>query len=141
MNELLDTASGEQRMLMVLVAIFSVCAFTMAVVGLYGVIAYSVAQRTREIGVRVALGANASEIARMVIRQAAVLSGIGIAIGVGAALLLTRLMAARLYGISPADPVSYALSAGVFAAVAIAASLIPARRAARLNPVEALRAE
>jgi putative ABC transport system permease protein len=141
MEEVLDNASREPRMLMVLVGIFSVCAFIMAVVGLYGVISYSVAQRTRELGVRVALGASAGDISRMVIRQAAVLSGLGIMIGIFAALALTRLIAAELYGLSPADPVSYAASATVFAIVSIAASLIPARRAARLNPVDALRAE
>jgi putative ABC transport system permease protein len=141
MEEVLDNASREPRMLMVLVGIFSLCAFVMAVVGLYGVISYSVAQRTRELGVRVALGASAADISRMVIRQAAVLSGLGIVIGISAALALTRLIAAELYGLSPADPVSYAASAAVFAIVSIAASLIPARRAARLNPVDALRAE
>jgi putative ABC transport system permease protein len=141
MDEVLDTASREQRMLMVLVGIFSGCAFAMAVVGLYGVVSYSVAQRTRELGVRVALGAGAGDIGAMVVRQAAMLSGIGIAVGIAAALGLTRLIESKLYQVSAMDPVSYIVSAGVFAAVAIAASLIPARRAARLNPVEALRAE
>jgi predicted permease len=141
MSDVFDNASREQRMLMVLAAIFSVCAFLISIVGLYGVIAYSVAQRTRELGVRVALGACADDITNMVIRQAAILCGLGIVIGIAGALVLTRLMAAKLYQISPADPVSYAASAVIFAMVAIAASLIPARRAARLNPVEALRAE
>jgi predicted permease len=141
MDDLLDAASREERMLMVLVSMFSACAFVMAVVGLYGVISYSVAQRTRELGVRVALGADARDIAAMVVRQAAVLSAIGIAIGIAAALALTRLIESKLYRISPADPPSYAISAGVFASVAIAASLIPARRAAKLDPVESLRAE
>jgi predicted permease len=141
MDELLDNASREERMLMVLVSAFSVCAFVMAVVGLYGVISYSVAQRTRELGVRVALGAASGDIAGMVVRQAGMLAGVGIAIGILAALGLTRLLESKLYEISPADPVSYGVSAAVFGAVAIAASLIPALRAARLNPVEALRAE
>jgi putative ABC transport system permease protein len=141
MEDLLDSASREQRMLMVLVGIFSVCAFAMAVVGLYGVVSYSVAQRTREMGVRVALGASEGDISRMVVRQAAILSGIGIVIGIAAALALTKSIAAELYGVSPADPISYLLSAVAFATVALAASLIPARRAARLNPVEALRTE
>jgi putative ABC transport system permease protein len=126
---------------MVLVSMFSVCAFAMAVVGLYGVISYTVAQRTRELGVRVALGAAAGDITSMVVRQAAVLSGIGIVVGILAAMGLTRMIESKLYRVSTLDPVSYVLSASVFAAVAIAASLIPARRAARLNPVEALRAE
>jgi putative ABC transport system permease protein len=141
MDELLDSASREERMLMVLVSIFSVCAFAMAVVGLYGVISWSVAQRTRELGVRVALGAGADDIAAMVLRQAAVLSGIGIVIGIVAAVALTRLIESKLYGVSASDPASYALSAGVFAAVAIAASLIPARRASKQDPVKALRAD
>jgi len=141
MDELLDNASREERMLMVLVGIFTICAFAMAVVGLYSVISYSVSQRTRELGVRVALGASAGNIAGMVVRQAAVLSALGIVIGIAAALLLTRLMQTKLYEISPADPLSYAGSALAFTAVAIAASLFPARRAARLDPVRALRDE
>ena len=141
MDELLDTASREERMLMVLVAIFSVCAFAMAVVGLYSVISYSVAQRTRELGVRVALGASAGDITAMVVRQAAVLSSIGIVAGVAVALLLTRFMQTKLYEISPSDPLSYSCSAIAFTAVAIAASLIPAHRAALLDPVRSLRQE
>jgi ABC-type antimicrobial peptide transport system permease subunit len=89
----------------------------------------------------VALGAAEGDIAGMVVRQAGTLAGIGIAIGIVAALGLTRLMESKLYEISPADPLSYAVSAVAFGVVAIAASLAPALRAARLNPVEALRAE
>jgi ABC-type antimicrobial peptide transport system permease subunit len=113
----------------------------MAVVGLYGVVSWTVARRTREMGVRVALGATAGDVAGLVVRQAAVLSGVGIAIGIGAALALSRFIESKLYGVSASDPVSYAVSSVVFSAVAIAASLGPARRAARLDPVRALREE
>ncbi len=116
-------------------------ALLLGVVGIYGVVSYSVSQRTREIGIRLALGAPLQGVTAMFVRHALVLSGIGAACGLTAALALTRLMKSLLYDVSPADPLTYtAVSAGLILA-AILASYLPARRASRVDPVEALRAE
>ncbi|HTA44426.1 MAG TPA: ABC transporter permease [Bryobacteraceae bacterium] len=138
---LLDSARVQPRLLMVLVAIFSTCASLMAAAGLYGVIAYSVSQRTRELGVRVALGADANGILRLILGQASVLAGAGILLGVGAAMALTRILASQLYKVSATDPLVFAAGAALFAIVALLASAIPAHRAATLSPVEALRSD
>ena len=140
-EELFNSATGQPRLLMMLVAVFSFCAVLMAAVGLYGVISYSVAQRTRELGVRVALGADSAGILGMILRQASVLAGAGIVLGIGAASLFTKIMASQLYRVSATDPIAFAASAALFGFVALLASAIPARRAAALNPVDALRSE
>lgn len=139
MEDLLAGARGQPRLLMVLVALFSLCASLMAAAGLYSVISYSVSQRTRELGVRVALGANASGILVLILRQAVVLAAAGILLGVVAALAATRILASQLYNVTPTDPLTFAASAALFLFVALLASAIPARRAAALNPVDALR--
>lgn len=141
MDQLLASARGQPRLLMVLVAIFSVVASVMAAAGLYGVISYSISQRTREFGVRVALGANAGGILRLVLEQACVLAGAGIVIGVGAAVGLTRILESQLYQVSATDPLAFFGAAALFLFVTLLASAIPARRAAGLNPVDALRSE
>ena len=112
----------------------------LGIIGIYGVISYAVSQRTREIGIRLALGAQRSELRWMFVRSALVLTGVGVAIGLAAAAGLTQLMKSLLFGVSPLDPVTYSdgCRAGWMAAVA---SYLPARRAAAVNPVEALRAE
>ncbi len=116
-------------------------ALVLGVVGIYGVISYSVSQRTREIGIRMALGAPLQEVTRLFVRHGLVMSGIGAMCGLAAALALTRLMKSLLFEVSPADPVTYvAASAGLIFA-AILGSYVPARRATRVDPVEALRAE
>jgi putative ABC transport system permease protein len=116
-------------------------AAVLGVVGIYGVIAYITAQRTREVGIRMALGAEPRDVARLFLRHGAALAGTGIALGIGAALLLSRLMASLLFGVGARDPVIYALVAGVLAAVAMLAGYLPSRRAARMHPVAALRSE
>jgi len=111
------------------------------VVGLYGVIAYSVSQRRREIGIRMALGARDQELTRMFVRHALALAGVGVACGLAAAPALTRLMSSLLFGVKSGDPATYAaVSLGLLATAALA-SYLPARRATTVNPVESLRAE
>ena len=113
----------------------------LAAAGLYAVMATGVAQRTRELGVRMALGANSNDVLGMVLKQGAILAGSGIAIGLLGAFGLTRLMEAMLFGVSATDPMTFVLVAAVLGGVAMLASYLPARRAARTDPVEALRAE
>ena len=126
---------------LVMLGIAGAMALLLGVIGIYGVIAYSVSQKRREIGIRLALGAQPMELRRMFLRQGLALTGIGAAIGLGAAIFLTHLMKSLLFGISPLDPVTYAGVPFVLAAAALLASYLPARRAAAVDPVEALRAE
>ena len=116
-------------------------ALMLGLIGIYGVIAYAVSQRRREIGIRAALGAQPIELRRMFLRQGLALTGIGAAIGLGVAIALTPLMKSLLFGISPLDPLTYAAVPSVLAAAAMLASYLPARRAAAVDPIEALRAE
>jgi predicted permease len=141
MEEVLATSTAQQRFSVFLLGVFSVTALILAAVGLYGALAYSVAERTREMGIRVALGAAAGDIVRMVVRQGLVLALAGLAIGTIGALVLTRLMSGMLFQVSAADPFSFAASAFLFAAIAGLASYLPARRATRVDPTDALRHE
>ena len=141
MDELLRAAGSQPRQTMLLLGIFSATAFVLAVVGIYGMIAYAVAQRTQELGIRVALGAARSDILRLVIGHGMVIACAGIGIGTLAALALTRVMSSQLYQVTATDPLTFALSAALFAFVALAASYVPALRAARIDPSDALRHE
>jgi predicted permease len=129
----------QRRFIMSLLAIFSSVALALSALGIYGVLAYSVAQRTREIGVRMALGARESTVATMVVREAFGVVAAGLAIGVVGALALTRVLAGLLYDVSPTDPATFAGVVVVLGAVAVAASYLPARRAASVDPIVALR--
>jgi putative ABC transport system permease protein len=120
-------------------SLFAALALALGAVGIYGVISYSVAQRTREIGIRMALGARRQEVLLLILRQSALLTFAGIAIGLISAVFLTRLMATLLYGVGATDPATYFGVAILLAAVALAATYLPARRAMRVDPVVALR--
>jgi putative ABC transport system permease protein len=129
------------RFYMLLVTIFAGVALLLAAVGIFGVMSYSVAQRTRELGIRIALGAGASAVRRLVVGQAMSLAGIGLAIGLGAALLLSSTLEKMLFNLSSTDPATFAAVAGILFVVALVASWLPARRASKVDPVVALRAE
>jgi ABC-type antimicrobial peptide transport system permease subunit len=126
---------------LVMLAVAGGMALLLGVVGLYGVIAYSVSQRRREIGIRMALGARHQELTEMFVRHALGLTGVGVACGLGATPALTRLMSSLLFGVRSNDPVTYGTVSLALAATAALAGYLPARRAAAVNPVESLRAE
>jgi predicted permease len=135
----IDEDLADERLLVSLTSIFGVLALVLASVGIYGVMAYSVSQRTREIGIRMALGAIPRQILTMVLREASSLSVVAVAAGVGASVLAARFVKSMLFGIAPSDPVTLWSAASLLLTVAIAATWIPARRAARVQPMEALR--
>jgi ABC-type antimicrobial peptide transport system permease subunit len=124
-----------------LVGAFGILAVALAAIGLYGVMSYAVGQRTREIGVRMALGAQRVDVLAMVLRQSMTLVAAGLAAGLLGALALTRLLREALYGLTPTDPKTYAGVSLLFVTVALAAAYLPARRAVRIDPVTALRHE
>jgi putative ABC transport system permease protein len=141
LDSFVSQARASTRFALILIGSFAVIAVVLAGVGLYGVLSTVVRQRTAEIGVRMALGAQTSSIFGLVIGQGAVLSGIGIVLGAGAALALTRLMRSMLVGVAPSDPLTFAGVAILFFAIAVVACWLPARRAAALDPANALRDE
>jgi ABC-type antimicrobial peptide transport system permease subunit len=122
-------------------AIFGLAALALASIGLYGVMSYSVAQRTQEMGVRIALGAQSQQVVKLVLGSGVRMVGIGIAIGVPAAIGLAQLLRSQLYGISTTDPLTFGVVPLVLVGVALVASLIPARRATRVDPLIAMRSE
>ena len=141
MREVVSESLAQPRFELTLVGLFAALAMILALVGLYGVIAYLVAQRTQEIGVRVALGAQRGDVLRLVVGRGLVLTAIGVAVGLGAAAATTRLLRAMLFQISPTDPLVFIAVPLVFVAVALIASWLPARRAASVDPMIALRSE
>jgi ABC-type antimicrobial peptide transport system permease subunit len=132
---------AEPRLYTVLLGSIAALALVLSVVGVYGVISYSVAQQTHEIGIRIALGAQAGDVLRMVIKRGMLLVLIGIAIGLGGALAVTRVMQKLLFGVSVTDPLTFIAVSFLLAAVALVACVIPARRATKVEPLVALRYE
>jgi predicted permease len=141
MEHIVAGAVARQRFSMLLLAIFAGIALILAAVGIYGVMSYSVAQQTREIGIRMALGAQRSDVLKMTVKQGLRLVGFGLIIGLAAAFILTRVMASLLFGISATDPLTFISISLILLAVAILASYIPALRATRVDPMIALRAQ
>ncbi len=137
----ITTAVSAQRMAAALLGASGVLALVLAVVGVYGVMAYDTSRRTREFGIRVALGAGRQSILRLVLRDGAVLVGLGLAVGLALAVGLTRLAAGFLHGISPTDPLTFASISLILVLAAAAACYLPALRAARIDPLTALRQE
>jgi len=141
LDEVYDQSMARTSFTLVMLAIAGAMALLLGVLGLYGVIAYAVSQRRREIGIRLALGAQAREIRDLFMRRGLTLAGIGVAIGLGGAAASTRLMRSLLFGINPLDPITFTAMPIVLAAAAVLASYLPARRAVAVDPVETLRAE
>ncbi len=141
MDEIVASSVAERRLTMMLLTIFALAALLLAAVGIYGVIAYSVTQRTQEIGIRMALGAQRSSVLRMVIGGALLLVSVGIVAGAAGAFFLTRLMTGLLFDVQPGDPLTFAVVSTVLACVAVLASSLPGLKATRVDPVIALRAE
>jgi putative ABC transport system permease protein len=141
MEGLLSTSVAERRFYMFLLGMFATVALLLSVVGIYGVISYSVTQRTQEIGLRVALGARGSDIIRMVIGEAMAMVGIGVTVGILSAALLTRFLKSLLFGVGSHDPLTILAVSLTLSAFALFASYWPARRAMQVDPMIALRSE
>jgi ABC-type antimicrobial peptide transport system permease subunit len=141
LDDLVGASMSRTSFTLIMLGIAATVAVFLGTVGIYGVISYIVAQRTKEIGVRMALGARRRDVRRMVLRHGAMVGVGGVILGLAAAVGLTRAMSALLFGVSPADPVTYAAGAAGVTVVSLLACYIPARRAAAVDPLEALRWE
>jgi len=141
MNELLEGSFAGRHFTLALLGAFAVVALALAGIGIYGVMAYAVSRRTREIGLRMALGARAQDVMGLVLSQTMGVTLVGIGAGLGGALALRRIVASMLFGVGPGDPATLLVVAVLLALVALAAGYVPARRAARVDPSVALRAE
>ena len=141
MDDIVDLEVADHKQQTTLLGAFAALALVLAALGIYGVLAYAVTQRTREIGLRMALGADSGDVTRMVVGEGLALTGLGIAIGLAAAFALTRTMTKLLVGVAASDPAVYSGVAVLLAVIALVACYIPAARAARVDPMVALRDE
>jgi putative ABC transport system permease protein len=141
MEQRISDSVAPRRFNMFLMGLFAALALILAAIGIYGIMAFSVGQRTHEIGIRIALGASRGDVLKLVLRNGLGLALVGIAIGLASAFAATRVMSTLLYGVSPTDPVTYLGEALLLAFVALLACYIPARRATRVDPLVALRYE
>lgn len=141
LEEMRSAGQASQRLVTSLLSSFAGIALLLAAIGIYGVIAFSVGQRTREFGIRLSLGARRIDVMNLVVGKGLLLAAVGIAVGLAGAFVLTRLLSSLLYGVNATDPVTFAGVTGILAGVAIAASFMPAWRATRVDPVIALRSE
>jgi putative ABC transport system permease protein len=141
MEELSSATAARPRLLAALMAVFAGIAATLAAVGIFGVMSYAVEQRTREIGIRMALGAERGDVSRLIVRQGMILASVGVAVGLAGGFAASRLLEKLLFGVTPGDPLTFAGVAVGLLAVSFAANYVPARRATRVDPTEALRYE
>jgi len=141
LEDLMARSIARTSFTLTLLGVAAGVALLLGIVGVYGVISYAVSQRGRELGLRMALGAQAGQVKAMVVRQGLVLAGVGVVVGLGLSFGLTRLMASLLFGVSPVDSLTFAVVAAGLTVVSIVASYLPARRAAAADPMEALRIE
>ena len=141
MNEVIASTTAPRRFNTLLLAIFAAVALALAAVGIYSVISYSVTQRTQEVGIRMALGAQSGDVIRLILKQGLTLTLIGVAAGVLGALTAARVMSGLLYGVTATDPATFVAISLLLAMVALLACYLPARRAARVEPIAALRRE
>jgi predicted permease len=141
MAEYVGASLGQSRFDALLLTLFAALALALTMVGIYGVMAYTVAQRTREIGIRIALGASRSDVSRMILGRGFVITGLGLLIGIAGALALTRFLSSFLYQVKPVDPLTFAVVSALLGAISLLASYVPAWRAARVDPMVALRYE
>jgi putative ABC transport system permease protein len=141
MQQLLDDASAPRRFSLLLLTLFASIALLLSAIGIYGVMAYTTAQRQHEIGIRLALGALPGDVLRLVVGQGMRLVVLGLAIGLVGAWVFSRVLRGQLFEITAADPVTYAAAAAVLGLVALAANYVPARRASRTNPLASIRSE
>jgi ABC-type antimicrobial peptide transport system permease subunit len=141
MDDVLARAQARPRFLTLLLTLFSIVALAIATVGIYGVVSYAVARRTKEFGLRMAMGAQTADVLALVMKQGALMIVIGLAAGLVTAFALTRLMASLLFGVAPTDLLTFTGVTALLAAVALAACYIPARRATQVDPIRILRYE